>query len=216
MKPIKEPSLSLKDQVYNAIRIEIITQRMPPGSMINERDLMAKYKIGKTPLREVFLRLRLDGLIKRFPGSGTIVSPIDFMELRESAELRLALDTLVGQLASNKITDEQKRRLRTQTDLLERTLSEGKQAEHILAESELHNILYQAAHNEQLRAIIIKQQSVFARLWFSLDRSSQDLVSQKDHWLEMCEAFEAGDKERVVHLNHKHFWDFYQNMKRHF
>jgi DNA-binding GntR family transcriptional regulator len=216
MKPAKTPPIPLKDQVYNAIRIKIITQQMPPGSTINERDLMAEHKIGKTPLREVLLRLKLDGLIKRFPGSCTIVSPIDFSELREAAELRVALEQLVGELAARNVTDEHKGRLRTQTAILERTLREGEYEAHILAESELHNILYQAAGNEQLRTIIVKQQSLFARLWFSLNRATRYLEAQKDHWLEMCAAFEAGDDDKIVRLNRKHFWDFYQNIKNDF
>ena len=101
---IAEQPDMLKDSVYNAIRTRIITQDLPPGSRINEKQFMDEYGIGKTPLREVFFRLQYDGLIRRFPRSGTIVAPLDFGELRDAAEIRLALEGLVGDLAAKLIT----------------------------------------------------------------------------------------------------------------
>jgi DNA-binding GntR family transcriptional regulator len=68
---------TLKEQVYQHVKYRIITQDLKPGQQLNEKDLMKRYAIGRTPLREILIDLQHDGLIQRFPRSGTIVAPMD-------------------------------------------------------------------------------------------------------------------------------------------
>lgn len=202
-----------KDNVYNSIRTKIITQEFPPGARINEKQLMEEYGIGKTPLREIFFRLQYDGLIRRFPRSGTIVAPIDFGELREAAEIRLALEGLVGDLASKQITFEQLEAMRRHTDLLEQTARGGVHAEYVITEAQLHGMLYAATRNEKLRQTITEQQSLFSRIWFSIERTPGDLAPQVDDWRNICDALAERDARRVAQINRQHFRTFYNYLK---
>ena len=210
---IAEQPDMLKDSVYNAIRTRIITQDLPPGSRINEKQFMDEYGIGKTPLREVFFRLQYDGLIRRFPRSGTIVAPLDFGELRDAAEIRLALEGLVGDLAAKLITVEQLEAMRRHTDLLERTSREGVHAEYVITEAQLHGMLYAATRNEKLRQTITEQQSLFSRIWFSIERTPGDLEPQVADWRNICAALAERDARRVVQINKQHFKTFYNHLK---
>jgi DNA-binding GntR family transcriptional regulator len=63
----------IKSEVYNQLKSKIIMQQLKPGEVLNEKQLMAQYVIGRTPLREIFTELQREGLIQRFPRSGTIV-----------------------------------------------------------------------------------------------------------------------------------------------
>ena len=203
----------LKDNVYNALRTRIITQELPPGARINEKKLMEEYKIGKTPLREVFFRLQYDGLIRRFPRSGTIVAPIDFGELREAAEIRLVLEGLVGDLATRLITAEQLAAICRHTDLLELTSRSGVHAEYVITESQLHGMLYAATGNEKLRQTITEEQSIFSRMWFSIERTPGDLSAQVADWRNICAALAERNARRVVQINKQHFRTFYNHLK---
>lgn len=202
-----------KDEVYDAIKTSIIIQEMRPGMRINEKELMAKYDIGKTPLREVFFRLQREGLIRRFPRSGTIVAPIDFAEIREAAEIRLALEGLVGELACNNITDDELEELRRHIDLLEEAARGGVRGEYVITESQLHALLYQATHNSKLVQTITEQQSLFARMWFSVLRTSRDLGNQVKDWRSLYKALRAKDREKVIRINKEHFSTFYKSFK---
>lgn len=203
----------LKDSVYDSIKTRIIVQELPPGSRINEKELMEEYNIGKTPLREIFFRLQYDGLIRRFPRSGTIVAPIDFVELRDAAEVRLVLEGLVGDLAARNITAEQLSALHKHIDLLEETTKGGVSDKYVITESELHQMLYSATCNNKLHQTIIEQQSVFARMWFSIERTAPDLSGQVRDWRNIYAALLARDAKRVVQLNKQHFKTFYNFLK---
>lgn len=206
----------LKDRVYDSIKTRIISQNLAPGQRINEKELMEEYDIGKTPLREVFFRLQHDGLIRRFPRSGTIVSPIDFRELREAAELRLALEGLVGELAAKNISPSELENLDTHIALLEQTAKGGVHSAYILTESTLHGLLYAATHNSKLRVIIAEQQCIFSRMWFSIERSVRDLMPQVQDWRNISLALHKQDAEEVIRINREHFRTFYNYLKSFF
>ena len=50
-----------KEETYLSLRERIITNVLPPGHRLNEKDLMDEYGIGRTPLREIFFMLREEG-----------------------------------------------------------------------------------------------------------------------------------------------------------
>lgn len=206
----------LKDSVYNSIRTKIITQKMRPGSRINEKQLMDEYEIGKTPLREVFIRLQFEGLIRRFPRSGTIVAPIDFGELREAAEIRVALEGLVAELAAKYITEPQLRALKKHIAELSKTAREGVLDKYIITETELHFFLYDATRNSKLKQLIAEQQGLFSRMWFSIDRSISDLTLQVKDWEDLYAALEKKDSALAVKINTEHFTTFYNHLKSFF
>ncbi len=206
----------LKDAVYNSIRTRIITQKMRPGSRINEKQLMDEYEIGKTPLREVFIRLQFEGLIRRFPRSGTIVAPIDFAELREAAEIRVALEGLVAELAAKYITEPQLLALKKHISELSKTAREGILDKYIITETELHFLLYDATRNSKLKQLIAEQQGLFSRMWFSIDRSTSDLALQVKDWVDLCAALEKKDSALAVKINTGHFTTFYNHLKSFF
>lgn len=207
----------LKERVYQAIKHRIILQDLKPGDRLNERELMEEYTIGKTPLREIFLRLQHEGLIRRFPRSGTIVSPIDFKELRDAAEIRLELEGLVAKLAVRRISPRDIKKMEDLIGEMERAFSGGAlNEEFIEAETSLHTLLYELTDNSRLKAIIVEQHSLFARLWFSAERTGMDLRGQIDDWKTLYAACRDKDEERAAAINREHFHTFYDFLRGNF
>lgn len=206
----------LKEQVYQSLKHKIVVQDMKPGARLNEKALMQEYAIGKTPLREIFFRLQRDGLIRRFPRSGTIVTPIDFKELRDAAEIRLALEGLVGTLACRRATPAILVRMRELVAVMEDRLKDGLSEDFIAAETSLHSILYDMTDNDKLKTIIAEQHNLFARLWFSVERTGLDLAGQIEDWRNLCAALAARDESQACEANRKHFHTSYNHLRVHF
>ena len=103
---------TLKEDVYKNLKYRIIMKQLEPGSVMNEKSLMEEYGIGRTPLREIFIRLQNEGLIQRFPRSGTIVAPMDFNQLKEITAIRIPLEGVVGELVVDRISEKQIGRLK--------------------------------------------------------------------------------------------------------
>lgn len=170
-----------KQAVYEALRFKIIHNDLRPGDVLNEKKLMAQYKIGRTPLREIFLNLKRDKLIHMLPRLGTMVTSIEISEVRDVIDIRMTLEALVARLAIRNITSVQIQRIK---DLLEnvRKLEKTKPSDTLekLAQYDLkfHNILYDATRNKRLKEILLEQQNLMGRFWFQLEMKEDDFFSQ--------------------------------------
>lgn len=86
--------------IYTELREEILALHLAPGTSLGETEMSKRFNISRTPIREVFKRLELEGLLNVIPNKGTIVTPInfaiisEFMYVREKLELGLVEDLL--------------------------------------------------------------------------------------------------------------------------
>ena len=98
---ITEPLLA--DQVYDAIRGDILTCTLPPGEPISEGSLVARYGFGKAPVRSALSRLRQDGLVSASPRRSFLVSTITLRDVQDLYELRMVLEPASARLAAGKV-----------------------------------------------------------------------------------------------------------------
>jgi GntR family transcriptional regulator, rspAB operon transcriptional repressor len=52
---------SLAEEAVDALRTMILLEKLPPGSPLPERDLSDALKISRTPVREAFRQLEVEG-----------------------------------------------------------------------------------------------------------------------------------------------------------
>ncbi len=86
--------------VENDLRQAIISMELSPGSALSEKELVARYGISRTPVREALIRLRDDGLVEVFPQSGTFVGRISVQSIPEAVAIRQALECLSAERAA--------------------------------------------------------------------------------------------------------------------
>jgi len=87
----QEAGASLADQAYHAIRELIVTLELPPGAVIDERGLIERLSIGRTPVREALRRLAQERLVEVYPRRGMFVTGVDVRELARVSEVRAVL-----------------------------------------------------------------------------------------------------------------------------
>jgi DNA-binding GntR family transcriptional regulator len=103
--------MNLADKAYDLIRKDILTCSLLPGQQIVQAQLVDKYKMGTTPIREALQRLTHDGLVQPVPRSGYVVSHITFNDLRELYELRSVIEMATVRFAAIRGTEEQLRKI---------------------------------------------------------------------------------------------------------
>ncbi len=96
---------SLADQAYYAIREWIVTLDLAPGSVVNERELMGRLGLGRTPVREALRDLAREQLVDVFPRRGMFVSGVDVGDIAGLSEVRLVLETEAARLAAERSND---------------------------------------------------------------------------------------------------------------
>ena len=68
---------SLTERAYRALEEQIVTLKIPPGTVVSEALLGQRLGIGRTPIREALWRLARERLVTIFPHRGIIVSEIE-------------------------------------------------------------------------------------------------------------------------------------------
>jgi DNA-binding GntR family transcriptional regulator len=102
--PEHAPTASLAQQAYYRLRDRIVTLRLAPGSLVNERELVEQLGVGRTPVREALHRLADDGLVEVYPRRGIYVGAVDVGDLRAISELRTELEGFAARLAAERRT----------------------------------------------------------------------------------------------------------------
>ena len=82
----------LRDNLYAALRGEIIDCRLSPGEELREQDLAGRFKVSRQPVREALLRLEGEGLVLVRSRQGYQVRPISMRDARDLFRCRRALE----------------------------------------------------------------------------------------------------------------------------
>jgi DNA-binding GntR family transcriptional regulator len=206
-----------KEDAYKSLRYRIITQDLGPGRKLNEKELMDYYGIGRTPMREILLELKKDGLVQMIPRSGTLVAPLDLHDFRQVIEIRTPLEGLVGELAAERITDEQLRQLRDILQTVDRLISDPvkNSVELFQCESDFHGVVYESTLNPKLKEMLQELQGVCARFWHYLVFGEKELLAQLRDQREMFAALETRDPERARIIMETHITNFSTQVKNH-
>lgn len=102
----KNQNLSTREQVYNMLKDQILSLKLPPGTNISEKEISIQFNVSRTPVRESFLKLSQEGLLSIYPQRGTFVSLIDLNLVEEARFMREHLEKAVIRLACQEFSEE--------------------------------------------------------------------------------------------------------------
>jgi DNA-binding GntR family transcriptional regulator len=91
--------VAAKDRAHEYVKAQVLTGAFPGGELISEGEVAAALGMSRTPVREAFLRLEAEGLLRLYPQRGALVVPVSSEESRAVIEARLVLE----QFAAGKV-----------------------------------------------------------------------------------------------------------------
>ena len=97
----------LSDQAYQLIRRDIIQCILQPGLMVAQTQLVERYQLSVTPVREALKRLEQEGYVQSIPRFGYLITPITVEDIEDIYELRLLLEKPAVRMAAQRATDAQ-------------------------------------------------------------------------------------------------------------
>ncbi len=107
----QQASVKLRQKLYEMIKHEIITCRLPPGAQLSEALIADKYQVSKTPVREALTSLSQNHLVEYRPNKGFNVTAITLKDIQEIFEARLFFECKLLELAAKHITTQELREL---------------------------------------------------------------------------------------------------------
>jgi DNA-binding GntR family transcriptional regulator len=204
---------SLADKAYHEIRGLIVSLELAPGALIDERELIERLEIGRTPVREALRRLAHERLVEVYPRRGMFVTGVDVRELARLSEVRELLEPEAARLAAERATDTDREHLSLLLTELDAGL-DGGGSELMDLDERIHRAVYRAAHNDLLEATLEQYYVLALRIWsMALDRA-HELEEAVEAHRALLQAIQAGDGERAADTMRAHVQDFEQAMHR--
>lgn len=136
---------SLTQQVYRLMRGLAVDLVLLPNQFLSEKDVATSLSVSKTPVREAFIRLAEDGIVRIVPKSGTYVTPIDFEQAREGYFILSALESSCAAQAAELCSMDDIRRLRDGLGKLKERMDADDTDGFAAARDEIHGVIYDAA-----------------------------------------------------------------------
>src|SRR4051812_31715228 len=144
-QPAAAEAVSFADQAYYRIRELIVTLELPPGSIIDERELGERLGFGRTPVREALRVLARQRLVDVYARRGTLVAPVNVRDLAGLAELRRELESFAARMAAQRLTPAERVELEALLDEIEQ--AGGDERTLIELDQRIHRHIHEAAHN---------------------------------------------------------------------
>jgi DNA-binding GntR family transcriptional regulator len=174
--------ISLRDRAYDTIKHQIITCAFRPGEYINELQLSALLKIGRTPVHQALDRLMVEGMVEVIPRKGVIVKPVSLNEVLQIIEVRLINEPFGARLAAEKASDADLADIADVLDRAKHWVSVRNVEKMMLLDREFHLLIARAAKNEVLIELLRNLHERSLRFWFiSLNAPTQHETVQKEH-----------------------------------
>ncbi|AVX06193.1 putative HTH-type transcriptional regulator in unstable DNA locus (plasmid) [Maritalea myrionectae] len=148
-------SVSLTEQAYLALREQVITCELAPGTDVSEKELAERLAMSKTPVREAMGRLCLEGLMESFPRRGYRVSPVTVKDMNDLFAVRGILEGAAAALAAQNLTDQELDQL-AQLAKAEYVVGEGHSTKGFVASNEMfHAAIARGSKNPRLHSLIM-------------------------------------------------------------
>jgi DNA-binding GntR family transcriptional regulator len=204
-----------KNEVYETLRFKIVTNTIGPSEILNEKDLMEQFEIGRSPLRDVLFKLQEEELLITLPRLGYMVSPLDISEVRELVELRRKLEGFAGALAAERIVPSQIDELKTLIQEKEHASPPAHEAQNISDDfdSQFHHIIYDATGNRKLVKILKALHILMLRIWFHMGFQAIGFSRQAENFHEVLEALTNKDPSKAQQAMEEHV-ELYANKVR--
>ena len=81
-----------KDRAYEFVKERILDGGYPGGDLLSEGEVAEALGVSRTPVREAFLLLEAEGLMRLYPKRGALVVPVSPDEVRDVMETRMLVE----------------------------------------------------------------------------------------------------------------------------
>ena len=168
------------DEVYEKLRLAIVTGEIRPNAPLIEVDLANALKVSRTPIRESLQRLAADQLVvprKR----GWAVKEYSAQEIQESYEVRAALEGYAARLAATRASDDEIAAI-TEIQRLRDAETNPTREFRVRTNRQFHDGIIKAARNDRLAEAIYRSGRFYFNERIAAITSREDFAAnQSDH-----------------------------------
>ena len=137
---------SLRGRVFHRLREDILSGKYKENDELKEVAIGEELGVSRTPVREAFRQLELEGLIQIVPNKGAYVTGITEKDVRDIYMIRSLLEGLCARWATEHITPEQMAEMEENIFLSKFHAEKGHYEQLAQLDNRFHEIMYEACN----------------------------------------------------------------------
>lgn len=203
---------SLRGQVFHRLREDILSGKYGENEELKEVAIGEELGVSRTPVREAFRQLELEGLIQIVPNKGAYVTGITQKDVKDIYMIRSLLEGVCARWATEHITAEQMEEMEENVYLSKFHAQKGHYEQLAELDNRFHEILYEACDSKMLEHQLKDFHDYVLRVRKkTLANVNRGKKSNEEHE-QIMEAIKAGDADRAEMLANRHMINAYENM----
>jgi DNA-binding GntR family transcriptional regulator len=211
--PVEAQETTLTDRAWRALEEEIVTLRIPPGSIVSEAGLSMRLGLGRTPVREALQRLSSEGLVQILPRRGIIVTEIDVAAQLRLLEVRREIERLLARSAARRAPPELRQRFASLADEMEVAARRDDDVAFMRLDRAFNLLLLDAAGNEFAAAAMGVMNGLARRFWYVHHRLAADMPLTARLHAKVAHAIASGYPEAAASSSDR-LIDYIQDFSR--
>ncbi len=205
---------SLRGRVFHHLREDILSGKYKEGDELKEVAIGEELGVSRTPVREAFRQLELEGLIQIIPNKGAYVTGITEKDVKDIYMIRSLLEGLCARWACEHITDAQMEEMEENIYLSKFHAQKGHLEQLAELDNRFHEILYEACNSKMLEHQLRDFHEYVLRVRKkTLSNVNRGPKSNEEHEL-LMEAIKAKDADKAERLANMHMINAYENMMK--
>ncbi|MEH6712628.1 MAG: GntR family transcriptional regulator [Paraglaciecola polaris] len=173
--------LSVREQIADVLRSDIISGELEPNSKLNEQQLAERFGTSRGPIRDVLIKLTKEGLLVSKDNVGSSVSSPLTAELQKlSIDIRRKIEEHAVKQLENNISEADLARMDAIIDKMQEHFDKEEFTELTKTDIEFHKYFVGLAGGEDLTnlwyPVVLRMRMNYQRI-----RNSQTLVDEHRH-----------------------------------
>ena len=197
-------SKPIRDIAYESLKQAIVTGELPAGYRIVETVYANKLHISRTPLREAFRKLELDGLVSCEVRRGVIVRAFTIDDIEEIYGIRNALMMLIAPSVMENITDEDLAELESILKLMDVSEQAADASALAVQNRQFHRKIENISNKRRILRVIDSQEEYIIRFSALAIASIIRRTSAHEEHHQMLHHLKLRDEESFSKLMHHH------------
>lgn len=188
--------------IKEAIKEDILNNRLPRGVPLRQVELSERYKVSRIPIRDALLSLRVEGWLSPHGKAGVMVPEFRWEEAEDLYLMRSKLECLLFEMAFDHIGEAELKEARLA--LLELNKDSLSLIQYGEMNWHFHSVLYKAANRVALHHVVEGlNEKVIRYLGFQYGPLGYRVESEKQHE-DLLFLIEQGDKQGALDFLQQH------------
>ncbi|HEY4174595.1 MAG TPA: GntR family transcriptional regulator [Rhodopila sp.] len=191
-------SETLTDKAYRALEEDIVTLRIPPGTLVSEAILSRRLGVGRTPVREALQRLAREWLVVIMPRRGIVVSEIDPVRQLRLLEARREIERLLARSAAKRATSVQRVQFREIASGMDQAALLNDDIAFMRLDRAFNLLVLDASGNEFAASAMSQMNGLSRRFWYVHYKQAADLPLSARLHATIARAIADGEQDAAA------------------